>query len=251
MKFKLSRAAASIDKYGLWKGLGLYLQLKQGRVERMMIPGFSHSFSLRKATSDTAIFEQVFLQGGYDMEFSFTPDVIIDAGAHIGLFSVVMKNRFPTAKIFCVEPDKDNCAMLRKNLTHYNNIEIVNAGLWSSDSMLNVEDKYRQGHSALVVEEDAAKGDIPALTMDSLMKNYGISRVDILKIDIEGSEEMLFLKNYEQWLPKVRMIIIELHDWLKPGCSRPFFEAVQKTFTHYSYSVCGENTIIENGNLKY
>jgi FkbM family methyltransferase len=250
MKLKLSRAAALIDKYGLWKGLGIYRQLKYGRVQSMRIPGIQHPFAMRKNTSDIAIFEQIFIQGDYDIEFPFIPEIIIDAGAHIGLFSVLIKNRFPAAKIICVEPDKDNCEQLTKNLAHYSNIEIVNAGLWNSDTRLNLVDKYRQGHSALVVEEDATKGDTPAITIDSLFKKYDISRIDVLKIDIEGSEELLFLKNYDHWLPNVRMIIIELHDWLKPGCSQPFFEAVKKTFVSYRYGICGENTIIENFNLK-
>lgn len=246
MKFKLSRAAALIDKYGLWKGLGIYRQLKYGRIENIKIPGIQYPFAMRKNTSDTAIFEQIFIRGDYDIEIPFIPEVIVDAGAYIGLFAVVMKNRFPAAKVICVEPDKDNCKLLTKNLAYYSNIEIVNAGLRNSDTRLNVVDKYRLGHSALVVEEDAANGEVPAISMDSLLKNYGISRVDVLKIDIEGSEESLFQKNYEQWLPKVRMIVIELHDWLKPGCSRSFFEAIQKTFENYSYNVCGENTVAIN-----
>lgn len=250
MKLTLSRLAALIDKYGLWKGLGIYRQLKYGRVQSMRIPGIQHPFALRKDTSDIAIFEQVFIQGEYDIEFPFIPEVIVDAGAHIGLFSIVMKNRFPAAKIICVEPDKDNCKQLTKNLSHYSNIEIVNAGLWNSDTKLKVVDEYGQGQSALVVEEDTAKGEVPAISMDSLLKNHGISRVDVLKIDIEVSEEVVFQKNYEQWLPKVRMIIIELHDWLKPGCSQSFFEAIQKKVASYSYSVCGENTIIQNSDLK-
>lgn len=250
MRFKLSRAVALADKYGLWRGLGIYRQLKYGLVSSMKMPRIEYPFVLRKNTSDTAIFEQIFIRGDYDIEFPFTPEVIVDAGAHIGLFSVVMKNSFPAAKIICVEPDKDNYELLKKNLAFYSNIEIINAGLWNSDTRLNVVDKYRKGHSALVVEEDVAKGAVPAISMDSLFKNYNISRVDILKIDIEGSEEVLFQKNYEQWLPKVRIIIIELHDWLKPGCSQPFFGAVQKVFGSYRYSVCGENTIIENLNWK-
>ena len=98
----------------------------------------------------------------------------------------------------------------------------------------------------MVVEEDAINGKVTAVTIDSLMQAYGLNHVDVLKIDIETSEKELFLKNYERWLPKVRMIVIELHDWLRPGCSRAFFAAVNATLNNYSYTVCGENTIIEN-----
>jgi hypothetical protein len=36
--------------------------------------------------------------------------------------------------------------------------------------------------------------------------------IDLLKIDIEGAEAELFSTNYESWLPKTRVIVIELHD---------------------------------------
>jgi hypothetical protein len=45
------------------------------------------------------------------------------------------------------------------------------------------------------------------------------------------------------------MIIIELHDWLEPGCSAVFFEAINKIYSNYSHSVKGENTIIENSDF--
>jgi hypothetical protein len=65
-------------------------------------------------------------------------------------------------------------------------------------------------------------------------------------LDIETSEKMLFLDNYEDWLPRVNVLIIELHDWLEDGCARPFFEAVNKTFPKYKYLIQGDNTIIIN-----
>jgi FkbM family methyltransferase len=243
-----SRVSNFIDKYGLLKGIGLYLDIKFGRLSAVKIPGIKSPFFLRKNTSDVAVFDQVFLLDDYKIDFSFEPKTIIDAGANIGLFSILMKNRFPGAKVICIEPDNESCEVLKKNLSSYDNVDIENAGLWNSITRLNVVDKYNGGHSAMVVEEDAVNGKVAAVTIDSLMQTYCLNHIDILKIDIETSEKELFLKNYEQWLPKVRMIIIELHDWLRPGCSGVFFEAVNKTFISYSYSVCGENTIIENKN---
>ncbi|MEP7374238.1 MAG: FkbM family methyltransferase [Chitinophagaceae bacterium] len=246
---KFSRVSNFIDKYGILKGIGLYLDIKFGRLSKITVPGIKAPIFLRKDTTDVAMFDQVFLHDDYKIDFSFEPKVIVDAGANVGLFSILMKNRFPEAKIICIEPNKENCEVLKKNLSPYHNVEIVNAGVWNSITKLNIFDKYNAGFSALVVEEDAVDGGVDAITIDSLMQTYGLERIDILKIDIETSEKELFLENYEQWLPKIRMIIIELHDWLKPGCSRVFFEAINKTIKNYSYSVSNENTIVENKDL--
>ncbi len=247
MNFK--RVSGFISKYGFRRGVGLYLDIKHGRLSKIRVPGIKHPILLRKDASDVAIFDQVFLRGEYDIDFKFQPQTIIDAGAHIGLFSVLMKNRFPDARIICIEPDKSNYDTLGKNLCSYSNVQTVQAGLWNSVTKLELVDRYHAGHSALTVKENREQGTIPAVTITSLMENFGLKTIDVLKIDIETSEKEVFLKNYEEWLPKVRMIIIELHDWLEPGCSGAFFQAINKIFQNYSTSVKGENTIVDNENV--
>jgi len=245
----LKRVKNFISRYGFLKGVGLYLDIKYKRLSKIRVPGIKDFIILRQDTSDVAIFDQVFLDGDYDIDFKFQPRTIIDAGAHVGLFSVLMKNQFPDARVVFLEPDESNYEILMKNLSGYSNVQTVHAGLWNSITKLEVVDRYNAGHSALSVMENAEHGTIPAVTITSLMESFGIKTIDVLKIDIETSEKEVFLKNYEEWLPKVRMIIIELHDWLEPGCSRVFFEAINKMFVNYSTSVKGENTIIENESL--
>ena len=43
------------------------------------------------------------------------------------------------------------------------------------------------------------------------MRQYGIPKLDILKMDIEGAEENVFASNPERWLPFVDLIVIEIH----------------------------------------
>jgi FkbM family methyltransferase len=243
---KFQRLATFIDKYGIRKGAGLYTSLKLNRVNPIKVPGISQPLYLRKGTSDMAIFDQIFLLGEYDISLPFQPEIIVDAGANVGLFAATMKNRFPQTKMICIEPDQDNYNMLEKNVKGYTNVELIRAGLWHSNTRLDMADRYKEGHSALAVEENEATGNIPAITMDQLISDFSLPVIDLLKIDIETSEKELFSKNYEQWLPKVRVIIIELHDWLREGCSKTFFDAIDKTFRSYNYSICGENTIIAN-----
>lgn len=249
MKAKLSRIATLIDKYGLWPGLRIYLRFKFKPFGTTRVPGIRHPISLRKDSTDKAIFEQVFVQGDYDLAINFVPGVIVDAGANIGLFTILMKNRFPQAKVICIEPDPENVRLLEKNTAPYTSISVETAGLWHEDKMLRVFDKHNMGFSAMVTEESGQITNTRSITMDSLLKKYGLDRVDILKIDIEGSEEAVFSRNFENWLPKVKMIIIELHDWLRPGCSGPFFQAIQKSLRSYDYFVHNENTVIINRDL--
>jgi hypothetical protein len=81
------------------------------------------------------------------------------------------------------------------------------------------------------------------------MEKYSIERIDIIKLDIESSEKQLFLDNFDYWLPKTKIIVIELHDWMEEGCSKAFFEAINKSFSKYEFSIIGDNIIIENKDL--
>ena len=77
-------------------------------------------------------------------------------------------------------------------------------------------------------EVKSSKGaTLKAITVDEILKQSACDRIGILKIDIEGAEKELFSKNYS-WLDKVDVLIIELHDRLKKGCSKSFYSAINK-----------------------
>jgi FkbM family methyltransferase len=246
MKHKIKVLLKLISYYGVWHGLKLQLQLLTGNTNSIKLPPFQHAFSLRKNTSDNSTFEQVFLNDEYNLNFIKDPKVIIDGGANIGLFAIQMKKQFPDAQIISIEPDPENFQLLQKNLKHYQQITFENAGLWNKDTQLKVYDKYNCGKWGMVVEEDLLNGTIKAMSIDTLIDKYKIDTIDVLKIDIETSEKQLFSSNFENWLPKTKVIIIELHDRMEPGCAKSFFMAINKCYTNYTYSTLGENIIITN-----
>jgi FkbM family methyltransferase len=240
-------------RFGAIGGCRLFLRFKLGNTHNMKVPGIKHPVTLRPGTSDIPAFYQVFLHRHFDISLTtnhlLTPhhiyhiEAVIDGGANIGLFAVYMKNKYPEAKIICVEPDPGNFEVLQKNVSQYSGIYCENCGLWSKDTKLKVYDKYGKGFWAMVVEEDPAGGAVPAISIGTLIKKYGIEQVDICKIDIETSEKQLFAEGYEAWLPKVNMLIVELHDWMEKGCSKPVFEAVNKSFAQYEFALMGESVL--------
>lgn len=232
--------------YGFLNGLSLFIKFQSGAAKSIQLPGLKHPIFLRPEESDSRVFCDIFLDNQYNVRVNGAK-VIIDCGANVGLFTVLMKNRYPDAKIIAVEPDGDNFNQLQKNAEKYSDVHFENYGIWNRDTQLKVSDKFNRGKWGVVVEENEEEGNISGISISSLMKKHSIDIIDILKIDIEGSEKQIFSDNYEEWLPKVRKIVIELHDGFEEGCSRTFFEAVHKTIPRYKlHTTQSENLIIEN-----
>jgi len=248
---KLNMAALYrlIRSFGIKSGFEVFLNFRFDKLNNIKIPSIKTPILLRRGTSDIPLFNQIFVNKEYNIKFLQTPKVIVDAGANIGLFTVSIKNQFPEAKVICLEPHPGNFQTLKQNVSLYEDVFCENCGLWNKETLLKVYDKYHIGNWAMVVEENNEEGNIKATTINKLMATYGLERIDILKLDIETSEREVFLENYDKWLSKTKMIIIELHDWMREDCSKPFFEAINKTFKKYTYSVSGENTIIINNDL--
>jgi len=238
-----------IKLFGLKHGITLFANFKFNRLDNIKLPHFKSAFALRKATSDVPLFEQMFVHPEYTMSFTSSPKIIIDGGANIGLFTLLMKNKFPDARVISVEPDKENFEMLQKNVASYTDVICENCGLWNKEASLKVYDKYEAGNWGLVVEESKDEGNVKAVSINGIMEKYGIQKIDLLKLDIETSEKKVFFDNYESWLPKTKMLVVELHDWMEEGCSKPFFDAITKTFTNYKYLITGQNTIIINNDI--
>ena len=250
MKLSVGMLYYLIKLFGLKHGVTLFVNFKLNRLDHIKLPHLKLAFALRKGTSDVPLFDQIFVHPEYSMTFTSTPGIIIDGGANIGLFTLQMKNKFPDAKIISVEPDKGNFEMLQKNVAGYDDIFCENRGLWNKETGLKIYDKYEAGNWGLIVEEcNNGEENVKALSISSIMDKYAIERIDLLKLDIETSEKKVFMDNYESWLPKTKMLIVELHDWMEEGCSKPFFDAITKTFTNYKYLITGQNTIIINNDI--
>ena len=197
---------------------------------------------LRNNSSDISTFYQIVFYQEYKIAFGFIPEIIIDLGANIGLAAVYFKNVYPNSKIISLEPEISNYNMLLKNTKEYDDIICYNVGIWNKPGNLIVEES-EQGywasfvHEVEYISEDTTK----AITISQLIRDHKIDKIDILKIDIEGSEKELFSNNYNEWLSITKVIIIELHDHLREGSSMSFFNALSKY--NYSISHSGENIL--------
>jgi FkbM family methyltransferase len=172
--------------------------------------------SLRLGTTDIDTFTQIFIENEYDSQV--LPDnaqFIVDLGANVGYATVFFALKYPQAQILAIEPDSENFASLTKNTLRLGNrIQRELAAVWTKDGHLTLqtEDRYGipMGAWGVRVSDDAgAPGStVPCLKLATLYQRCNLSKVDILKIDIEGAEKELFTVDPHVWLAKTELIII-------------------------------------------
>ena len=204
---------------------------------RLRRPGLRHDFVIRIPSTDVIVFRQVFDRREYDFEVRRAPQVIIDAGANVGLSALFFANKYPSARIIAVEPEARNFAMLANNVAPYANVTPVEAAVWSENTDLDVLDPGI-GHWGYLTRRssDAVTGawrqKVRGFTVDRIMDDFGLAHVDVLKLDIEGAEREV-LDSPGAWIGRVDVIIAELHDRVEIGCERAFLTATEAFAEHW------------------
>ena len=171
---------------------------------------------LRLCNSDFAVFEEIFDRDEYTAikQWSLPANArIVDLGANIGLASVYFSALMPDASVVAVEPDEDNCRLLRKNckwLLDNNRLKVFRAFIAAHDGTAGID----RGHSSWAFQKvdtiDATHEAVPCVSMDHLLTDSRFDLIDLLKCDIEGSERELFA-NCAPWIGRVSHLVCETH----------------------------------------
>jgi FkbM family methyltransferase len=220
-------------------------------------------FSRKESVGDLGVIKQIFLNRDYDLTkfaqyanltayYSSLVDagkktLIIDAGANIGASAVYFSSVFPHSKVLAIEPEKNNCELLRMNSEGLN-IAILEGGIGCKSGFLFLNDPGYSDWGFRLGEEGDYQVPVYAaadLVLKHVEQNFSPF---IFKIDIEGGESEMFKEN-TNWIQLFPLLIIELHDWLLPGKSnsKNFLRAISSMNFDFVYR--GENVFCFNNDL--
>jgi FkbM family methyltransferase len=191
------------------------------------------------------VYKQVAVWQEYDIPVSFTPRCIVDLGANIGLSALFFSARYPDATVYAYEPQSENFELLLRNTRQNSQVFPVQRAVWGHRIPCEVRSTGTE-HWAAKIAEAAPGGSRHTITVSEIIEDHELELIDILKIDIEGAERSVFTGDVS-WLSRVRLVIIELHDFLEPGCAQAFFNALKDT--PYTLEVVGENFVVRNRGL--
>jgi FkbM family methyltransferase len=156
-------------------------------------------------------------------------EVFIDVGGYIGSYSIPAARAVgPTGRVLILEPNTDNRRQLERNLAlnGITNCQVLPLAAWSASGSVGWhQDNQPVWHR---VDETQNHQAVNAVSIDDLVFRLSLTRVDWIKMDIEGAE-VNAIEGAQGTLRKFRpQLFIEVHETLK---------TVTELLSNFGYSI--------------
>ena len=175
-------------------------------------------FQFRNNTMDLNIIDEV--QNEYikwmETNIKSKLNTIIDIGGHIGSFSL-LANKFlkKQGKQFVYEPVPENFNLIKKNILINNLTDFINPFNYAVSKEIGKAKIYissdNTGGSRLHLPDPSSKSFeiVKVTTLNEIYRTNKLDFVDLIKIDVEGSEHSIIFSSKKILMNKVRYIICE------------------------------------------
>jgi len=163
--------------------------------------------------------KQLFWYGHYEkkemdtlLDFVNADSIVMDVGANIGYVSLLCSGKAPYGKIISFEPGPSLVQKMNKNLelNAIGNVLLLSSAVGEKvGSCLYYESSLENtGMSGLSPAENYSHKmqSVPMTTLDQVVIDFNLQKVDLVKIDVEGSEESV-LKGMQNVLKELRPFV--------------------------------------------
>jgi FkbM family methyltransferase len=156
-------------------------------------------------------------------------DVIVDAGANIGLFAIQMARRNRRCRVIALEPFAENFEYLEANVARAcpKNVVCRKMALGAGFSKGHMQPVGTRSLDHVLRIDSTTTDCIPVVPLVGVFELAQAQEIDFLKVDIEGSEHDVFAAAAPEVFPRFKRIAMEYHDQIVPGT----LELLQRVLT--------------------
>jgi FkbM family methyltransferase len=146
-------------------------------------------------------------------------DVIIDAGANVGVFAIQTARQNPRSRIIALEPFSENFEYLQANVarSYPKTIKCCETALGAAFGKGHMHAAGSRSLDHVLRVDSTAMDGIPVIPLSGLFDLAHAPEIDFLKVDIEGSEHDVFAAASPDLLRRFKRIALEYHDQIVPG----------------------------------
>jgi FkbM family methyltransferase len=189
---------------------------------------------------DPFTFYEVYIDEQYDTKTRGSKNIIVDVGGNVGLYSLWATKKYHPKKIIAIEMDKQNCKYFQSTIETnnlQNSVQIINGAFYNKKTNVG-EDYYSKFFNSCHKLDDKKKGSIKTITLSEIINLLKGKKIDLIKMDIEGSEKYLISDTNSVLLKKkVKEVAIEVHpqfgssyDDMKNFLIKSGFKIIRKRF---------------------
>ncbi len=158
--------------------------------------------------------EEILIIQAYKFDCKSNTPIIIDCGSNVGLSIMYFKLLFPSAQVTAFEPDKESFELLEKNILHnrITGVSLYNSALSNitGETILHKRKQF-PGYLGMSLKEYPSSDWEQVVSMVRL-SDYLKNEVDLIKIDVEGSEvEIIDDLITNDKIGLISRLIIEFH----------------------------------------
>lgn len=158
--------------------------------QRGTVQLFNHAVTYLGPNSLRVLFDEIFVRGCYMFETDRPAPVIFDCGSNIGMSVLFFKLLYPLANVTAFEPDPATFEALRTNTSTLSGVTLHQIALGATDGTIDFYRDSNPDTSSLLMSTNPLRKNgaciaVPVRRLSSFLP----SRVDLLKIDVEGSEQ--------------------------------------------------------------
>lgn len=165
--------------------------------------------------SELEVLRNVFVEEEYKLtKYTLTDhpcvSTVVDLGSHVGVSVLWFRGMYPHAEIVAVEPHPDTFRRLQRNVGHLDRVHLVNAAVGGSNERRMLFSSSASWAASLHRQPELTRSDeVTCRRLDDLLEELGVGSVDLLKLDIEGSEGEVL--SAFSGLARVGTLICEYH----------------------------------------
>jgi FkbM family methyltransferase len=176
---------------------------------------------------DLKAFWQIFLRKVYRVRA--TDRVILDLGANIGLFTLYAARRAPQARVVALEPFPSTFRRLLETVHDHHlddRVTCLNIAVTGASGVRIMPTTPIPSQSRFLAPADSGRSgtEVVGKTLETVLDENDLDRVDLLKIDIEGSEYEVLLSTPPSALARISRIAMEYHADGGPYSKQQLFE---------------------------
>jgi len=183
--------------------------------------------------------------------------IIVDLGGHIGLFALYAYNNLAhlSPRIYVVEPSSNNFKYLQRNmkLNSFDEIKCFNLAIFEKDGKGRLDNRKEFDEFRMMGSQDNTPCEFETVHTNKLksfcVKN-GIKKIDLLKMDVEGAEHIIFDKEIDFLKKTAKELFVEVHKLDNQHNMRTFEEQIKNNNFEICDKIMNRTLFIKNLNMR-